>query len=212
MKIDIAPGVILWPGRFSRPEQEALLGDVLGRIEEAPFYRPQMPRSGKPLSVEMSNFGSLGWFTDSEKGYRYERRHPLTAKPWPQIPPRLLALWDETTVYGASPEACLVNLYRGSARMGLHRDSDEQATDAPVLSVSLGDAALFRFGGTSRRAPTRSLTLSSGDVLMFGGPARFAFHGVDRIITGSSTLIPGGGRINLTLRRVFAKAPCQTEY
>ena len=206
MRIDVAPGVMLWPGRLSRAVQENLVHDVLGRIEHAPFYRPQMPKSGKLLSVEMSNFGPLGWFTDREKGYRYEPVHPVTGAPWPDIPPRLLALWDETTTYGAPPEACLVNRYRGGAHMGLHRDSDEEARDAPVLSVSLGDTALFRFGGTTRNAPTISLRLSSGDVLIFGGPARFAFHGIDRILPGSSALIPGGGRINLTLRRVSCRA------
>ena len=86
--------------------------------------------------------------------------------------------------------------------MGLHRDQDEEAVDAPVISVSLGDEALFRIGGSARKDKTHALTLRSGDVLMFGGPARMAFHGIDRVRTGSSTLIPGGGRINLTLRRV----------
>ena len=113
----------------------------------------------------------------------------------------LLALWDDIAAAGR-PQCCLVNLYREGARMGLHQDRDETALAAPVVSVSLGDDALFRVGGTARKGATRSLRLQSGDVVMFGGPARLAFHGIDRIYPGTSTLIPGGGRINLTLRRV----------
>ena len=176
--------------------------EVLRRVALAPFYRATMPKSGNPLSVEMTNFGPLGWVSDKDRGYRYEACHPITREPWPEIPERLLALWRDTTGYRAPPEACLVNLYRGDARMGVHRDQDEEATDAPVLSVSLGDEALFRIGSGARKDPTRAIALRSGDVVMFGGPARMAFHGIDRIRLGSSTLIPGGGRINLTLRRV----------
>jgi alkylated DNA repair protein (DNA oxidative demethylase) len=159
-----------------------------------------MPKTGKPFSVEETNFGSLGWISDA-KGYRYEPQHPQTGKPWPTIPSSLLALWDETTNKAPRPECCLVNLYREGAKMGLHQDRDENARAAPVLSVSLGDDALFRIG-ESRKGPTKSVRLRSGDVLVFGGPARLAFHGIDRIFAGTSGLIPGGGRINLTLRRV----------
>ena len=201
-RITVADGVTLWSGRLSPDEQKALLADVLARVERAPFSCATMPKTGNPLSVEMMNFGPLGWLTDKDGGYRYQATHPVTCDAWPSIPDRLIALWNETTEYRAPPEACLVNLYRGDARMGLHQDRDEAAVDAPVLSVSLGDEALFRIGGTTRKGETCSLTLRSGDVLVFGGPARMAFHGVDRIRTGSSTLIPRGGRINLTLRRV----------
>ncbi len=199
--LEVAPGVAYWPEFFAPARQAALLQEVLSRVAQAPFYRPTMPRSGKPLSVEMTNFGPLGWITDQANGYRYEPAHPVTGKPWPEMPDVLLALWADVTGYEAPPEACLVNLYRTDTRMGLHRDQDEEPKDAPVLSVSLGDTALFRFGGSSRRDPTRTLKLASGDVLMFGGPARLMFHGVDRIQAGSSGLMPGGGRINLTLRR-----------
>jgi alkylated DNA repair protein (DNA oxidative demethylase) len=201
-RLQVAPGVDYWPGRFAAPEQAALLADIERRLAVAPFYRPSMPKSGAPLSVEMSNFGPLGWVTDQANGYRYQFDHPLTRRPWPDIPDVLLNLWEEATNYPARPEACLVNLYRAGARMGLHRDADEAAVEAPVLSVSLGDTAIFRFGGNTRRGNTATLKLNSGDVLMFGGPARSMYHGVDRILLGSSTLIPGGGRINLTLRRV----------
>ena len=196
----VAPGVTLWPLRFDAREQAALLDDVLAGIERAPFFDPTMPRTGQKFSVRMTNFGPLGWMSDSEKGYRYEPVHPVTAQSWPPIPDRLLRLWDETTGYQAPPEACLVNFYDANARMGLHQDKDEQAVDAPVLSVSLGDSAFFRLG--SSRTGTSRVKLDSGDVLMFGGPARLMYHGIDRIIPGTSTLVPGGGRINLTLRRV----------
>jgi len=199
--LTIAPGVVLWRGRFDRAAQQALTAEVLERVHDAPFYRPQMPGSGASFSVEETNFGPLGWLAD-KTGYRYAAAHPLTGRNWPAIPDRLRDLWNETTGYGAPPECCLVNLYREGARMGLHQDRDEQAADAPVLSVSLGDDAIFRIGTTTRRGATQSVRLSSGDVLMFGGPARLAFHGIDRTVTGSSTLVPGGGRINLTLRRV----------
>jgi DNA oxidative demethylase len=198
--VQVAPGVSLWREKFSRPEQELLLGEVLARVETAPFYRPTMPVSGKPFSVEETNFGPLGWVSD-KSGYRYQKLHPVTAKTWPEIPAALTALWREIA-QAPDPECCLVNLYRGDARMGLHQDRDEQALSAPVVSVSLGDDALFRIGGSTRKDPSRSLALSSGDVVLFGGPARLAYHGIDRIRPGSSSLIPGGGRVNLTLRRV----------
>jgi DNA oxidative demethylase len=203
-RLDIAPGIVLWPEALSRDEQHALVRDVFARAEEAPFYRPVMPKSGKPFSVEETNFGSLGWVSDVS-GYRYEKVHPETHAPWPSIPDMLLELWKMATDYPAPPECCLANLYRGAARMGLHQDRDETALGAPVLSLSLGDDALFRIGGTTRRGPTQSLKLRSGDLLAFGGPARLAFHGIDRVMAGTSPLVPDGGRLNLTLRRV---TPC----
>lgn len=201
----VAPGVTLWPLRLDPADQAALLNDVLARVVLAPFFAPTMPRTGKKFSVRMTNFGPLGWVSDVANGYRYEKAHPVTGGPWPAIPDALLRLWAETTNYGAQPEACLVNLYGAPARMGLHRDQDEAAIDAPVLSVSLGDSAYFRFGTADRRGETRRLKLSSGDVLMFGGPARLMYHGIDRVLPGTSALVPGGGRINLTLRRVSRK-------
>jgi DNA oxidative demethylase len=199
--IGIMDGVRLWPGALDAVAQSALIADVLKRETRAPFYRPQMPKSGKPFSVEETNFGPLGWVSDVS-GYRYQPAHPQTKELWPDIPDVLLNLWNETTGYGAPPECCLVNLYRDGAKMGLHQDKDEAATEAPVLSVSLGDDALFRIGGNTRRGPTKSFWLRSGDVLVFGGPARLAYHGIDRVASGTSTKVPGGGRLNLTLRRV----------
>jgi alkylated DNA repair protein (DNA oxidative demethylase) len=194
-------GLRVLPGYLDAAAQAALLADVLRLVAQAPFYRPVMPVSGAPFSVQMSNAGPLGWVSD-KAGYRYAEEHPQTGRPWPPIPPRLLGLWDEVTGYPAPPECCLVNLYRDRARMGLHQDRDEAAREAPVLSVSLGDSALFRVGGTRRRDPSRSFLLESGDVVVLGGQARMCFHGIDRVLPGTSTLVPGGGRINLTLRRV----------
>jgi alkylated DNA repair protein (DNA oxidative demethylase) len=199
-KLDVAEGVVLWPGAFDADAQRTLIDTIFSLVKDAPFYRPVMPGSGKAFSVEETNFGSLGWISD-KAGYRYEPHHPQTGMPWPAIPQTLLDLWNVTTRHEAPPQCCLVNLYREGAKMGLHQDRNETALDAPVLSVSLGDAAQFRIGGTSRKDRTRSVKLKSGDVLMFGGPARLAFHGIDRIAP-TSRLIPGGGRINLTLRRV----------
>jgi alkylated DNA repair protein (DNA oxidative demethylase) len=150
----------------------------------------------------MTNGGPLGWVTDRLNGYRYQKTHPETGQAWPPIPSLALRAWSELGRYPFPPEACLVNFYAGSAHMGLHQDRDEQDLQAPVVSLSLGDTCIFRFGGTKRSEPTRTLQLKSGDALVLGGAARLAFHGVDRILPGSSSLLSGGGRSNLTLRRV----------
>lgn len=189
------------PGFLSLARQRHLLAEIREVLALAPLYSPAMPRSGNPYSVKMSNCGSLGWLSDSS-GYRYSATHPLTGASWPRIPSSVLALWHEATAVPYGPEACLINFYGPDARLGLHRDQDEDAKDAPILSVSLGDTALFRLGGAERKSPTRSFRLSSGDVLILEGPSRHWFHGVDRIMPGTSRLLPEGGRINLTLRRV----------
>src|SRR4249920_1723067 len=142
------------PGKLKDADQAKLLDALRAVMAEAPLFTPTMPRSGKPMSVRMTNCGPLGWVTDKEQGYRYQATHPDTGKPWPEIPPRVLDLWTELADYPAPPEACLVNLYESDARMGLHIDADEEAWDAPVLSISLGDTALFRIGGPVRSDPT----------------------------------------------------------
>lgn len=190
------------PARLDVDDQHALLRVLRAIIAEAPLYTPTMPGSGRPMSVRMTNCGPLGWVTDKERGYRYEPTHPDTGQPWPAMPPMLLSLWAEVTAHPSPPEACLINYYANGARMGLHQDRDEADLAAPVLSVSLGDTALFRIGGRSRKAPTRSIELKSGDLVVLAGEDRLAFHGVDRILPGSSALLPEGGRFNLTLRRV----------
>jgi alkylated DNA repair protein (DNA oxidative demethylase) len=198
----LTEGVRHLPDHLDREAQEALVEDIRTIVETAPLYVPTMPKTGKPMSVLMTNSGPLGWVTDRDGGYRYQAEHPVTGDPWPPIPERLTALWRELADYPHPPEACLVNFYSDSARMGLHQDRDEKEFSAPVISVSLGDSCLFRVGGTTRRASTVSVRLSSGDVVILGGEGRLAFHGVDRIYPNTSTLLKKGGRINLTLRRV----------
>jgi len=199
--VPIAPGVDYFPGFLDRAAQEALRDEIMAILKAAPPFRPRMPRTGKPFSVMMSNCGPLGWVSD-ERGYRYQPTHPETGHAWPPIPSPLLAAFAAIAPDAPAPEACLINLYDSSARMGLHQDRDEEELAAPVVSLSLGDTALFRVGGIQRNAPTRSFRLVSGDAMSLQGESRLAFHGVDRIIPGSSTLLPEGGRINLTLRRV----------
>lgn len=197
--LSIVPGFDLWPGLLDLAAQRALVEAVTRAAETAPFANYDTAY-GKAMSVGMTAFGPLGWTSD-KAGYRYAERHPGTDRRWPAMPEALLDLWKALGDPHTPPDSCLINLYRGDARMGLHQDRDEADPAFPVLSISLGDTAVFRIGGTARKDPTRSLRLSSGDVCRLSGPARLAFHGVDRILQGSSGLVPGGGRINLTMRR-----------
>ena len=192
-------GFRLLPARLDPAAQRRLLDEVLARAATAPF-RHQVTPGGKPMSVAMTNFGALGWVTDAA-GYRYQSTHPITGAPWPPMPVRLTALWAELCDPDVPPDCCLANFYDTDARMGLHRDADEADFRFPVLSVSLGDTALFRLGGLRRADPTGQIRLASGDVCVLGGKARRAYHGVDRILAGSSRLLAGGGRLNLTMRR-----------
>lgn len=201
IKTPIKEGITLLAGALDVAQQKSLLEDIRKVTATAPLYTPTMPRTGKAWTVRMTNCGELGWVSD-QAGYRYQATHPVTNKPWPPIPPALLELWDQATGYKAPPECCLVNFYGDKARMGLHRDEDEQALDAPVLSVSLGDTATFRVGGLTRKDKTQSLKLHSGDIVLIGSPNRLAYHGIDRTFPGTSTLLKDGGRLNLTLRRV----------
>lgn len=199
--LEVVPGLIHYPSYLDRAAQEALREEIRSILAAAPLFQPRMPRTGKAFSVRMSNCGPLGWVSD-EAGYRYQPTHPTTGAPWPPMPARLLEAWAKLAPGAPPPEACLINFYDAGARMALHQDRDEVEFSAPVVSLSLGDAALFRVGGLTRGAPTRSFRLASGDAMILGGPARLAFHGVDRVVAGSSTLLAEGGRINLTMRRV----------
>jgi len=206
MSIALAPGLIYHPGFLDREAQVALLSSVRDAVRAAPLFTPRMPRTGKPFSARMTNCGSLGWVSD-ESGYRYQPGHPETGNPWPAIPQIALDAWRELSGYPYQPEACLVNFYAPDARMGMHQDRDEQDFDAPVLSLSLGDTCVFRYGATTRGGRTQSMRLESGDAIVIGGASRLVYHGVDRIVATSSTLLPHGGRINLTLRRVSPPDP-----
>lgn len=204
--VQLPSGVRHLPGCLDLEAQQSLVDEIRAVVAEAPLYVPAMPRTGKPMRVRMTNCGTLGWVTDKERGYRYQATHPVSGGPWPPIPASLLRLWNEFSSYPHAPEACLVNFYDSDARMGLHQDRDEEEFDAPVVSVSLGDACLFRVGGTKRADRTVSLRLESGDLLLLAGEGRLCYHGVDRIYPGTSTLLKGVGRINLTLRRVTKPA------
>ena len=192
-------GFRLIPQALDADAQAALVREVEALAEAAPFRRHETPW-GKAMSVEMTSFGPLGW-TSSRAGYAYLDADPRTGRPWPAMPAALRGLWREHARSELEADSALVNLYRGPAKMGLHQDRDEDALAAPVLSVSLGDTAVFRIGGASRSDPTATVRLASGDLCVLEGAARLAFHGVDRTVAGSSRLVPGGGRINITLRR-----------
>jgi DNA oxidative demethylase len=194
-------GMKHYPGLLDRAAQEALVAELRAAVVKAPLFIPLMPRTGRPFSVRMTNLGSLGWVSD-RNGYRYQAMHPDVGTPWPAMPQAILDIWQKVADYTYPPEACLVNFYQGGAKMGLHQDKDEDDFAAPVVSISLGDTAVFRFGGTERGGKTSTLKLASGDVLVMGGDARLCFHGIDRVNVGTSTLLKEGGRINLTLRRV----------
>lgn len=193
-------GVHVYKNALDKPAQVTVLGEIRWIIENAPLFRP-VTRWGKEMSVEMTSAGSVGWVSD-RRGYRYEKCHP-TGCAWPDIPQNLALLWKQVCQSERAPDCCLVNYYSQSARMGLHQDRDEADFDWPVLSISLGDDALFRVGGQNRNDKTQSIWLSSGDLVVLSGPSRLAFHGIDRVRSGSSDLLPEGGRFNLTMRVVF---------
>lgn len=202
LNTDAPSGFAHYPLYFDPAQQAGLIEAVKQGAEAAPFFQPTMPRTGAPLSVVMSNFGPLGWVTDKAGGYRYQSHHPKTGAPWPDLPRALLDLWNDVTDHYAPPEACLINWYREGSKMGLHIDNDEKDARAPVVSVSLGDPALFRLGGPKRGGKTQGIKLFSGDVVVLAGDARLCYHGVSKVYYGQSALVPRGGRINLTMRRV----------
>lgn len=195
------PGFEHVPGALDQAGQSRLLAFIRAIVADAPLYTPTMPNSGKPFSVAMTNCGTLGWVSD-KAGYRYQSHHPKTGRAWPPMPPLLLDLWRSHARCALEPEACLVNYYAAGAKMGSHRDADEDEARAPVLSISLGDDAVFHIGGRRRTDAKFRYTLKSGDIVILGGESRLAYHGVDRIVPGTSPVLAEGGRFNLTLRRV----------
>jgi alkylated DNA repair protein (DNA oxidative demethylase) len=190
-------GVSLYQGFLDRQEQERMVGDLRAVVAAAPLFQPET-RRGQKMSVRMTSAGSVGWVSD-RRGYRYEPSHPQGTD-WPPIPASVLSVWDAVAGSDRRPDCCLVNYYGEGARMGLHQDKDEADFEQPVVSISLGDDALFRIGNLTRGGKTDSVWLTSGDVLVMGGEARLVYHGIDRLRPGSSALLPNGGRINLTLR------------
>ncbi|WP_420568917.1 alpha-ketoglutarate-dependent dioxygenase AlkB family protein [Thalassovita sp.] len=192
-------GVQIIQGALSPEAQKTLVAALREVTRQAPLFSPMTPY-GKPMSVQMTSAGRFGWYSD-RSGYRYRDRHP-NGQAWPSIPVGVLNLWRQLVSAERDPDCCLINFYKEKARMGMHQDRDEADFSWPVLSVSLGDDALFRIGNRTRGGKTESIWLRSGDVAVIGGEARLVYHGVDRIRPGSSSLLAKGGRINLTCRVV----------
>lgn len=190
-------GVKVFKNALCAAEQTALVEDLRGVIRQAPLFSPQTPY-GKPMSVQMTSAGAVGWYAD-QTGYRYMDRHP-SGGAWPPIPQEILGIWAQYAGVTRTPDCCLINFYREGAKMGLHQDKDEADFNWPVLSISLGDSALFRIGGLGRGGKSQSVWLDSGDVVVMAGEARLIYHGIDRVRFGSSSLLAKGGRVNLTLR------------
>lgn len=192
-------GFQIFKPHLEMPAQRSLIDALRPVLKSAPLFSPDTPY-GKPMSVRMTSAGKYGWYSD-KSGYRYAPQHP-SGVDWPDIPAEVLDIWGAVTGLDRKPDSCLINYYGEGARMGMHQDKDEADFSWPVVSVSLGDDGLFRIGNTDRGGKTESIWLNSGDVVVMGGPARLTYHGVDRIRFQSSSLLPKGGRINLTLRVV----------
>jgi alkylated DNA repair protein (DNA oxidative demethylase) len=197
----LGPGSVLLHG-FALGEAPAIYGEIQQLTTSAPFRRMHTP-GGRPLSVLMSNCGELGWISD-QNGYRYVASDPQSEQPWPAMPARFLALAQSAAAAAGfadfQPNACLINCYLPGARMSLHQDRDERDLNAPIVSVSLGLPATFLFGGLQRSAPASRHLLTHGDVLVWGGPDRLRFHGVQAIQPGQHACC-GDQRINLTFRQ-----------
>lgn len=190
-------GVKIWEGFLDRNAQETMVADLRSIARVAPFRQYETP-GGRKMSVRMSAAGEMGWTTDRQ-GYRYDPVQP-DGTCWPDIPDSILDVWKKVAGVSKLPDSCLVNYYGEGSKMGMHQDRDEAETSWPVVSISLGDEALFRVGGTERGGRTKSHMLRSGDVALLAGDARLAYHGIDRVAFRSSDLLPDGGRINVTLR------------
>jgi alkylated DNA repair protein (DNA oxidative demethylase) len=196
-------GAVLLRG-FAGAAVSELLADVAGVAAAAPFRHLVTP-GGYTMSVAMTNCGRVGWVSD-RRGYRYDPVDPDTGAPWPPLPASFLDLAVRAAGEGGfpayNPDACLINRYAAGAKLGLHQDRDENDQWAPIVSVSLGLPAVFLWGGKRRGDPIRRLRLESGDVVVWGGPARFVYHGVAPLKAGRDPLT-GDVRINLTFRKVY---------
>jgi alkylated DNA repair protein (DNA oxidative demethylase) len=197
----MAEGAVLLRG-FARPFEKGLIADIDGIVAQAPFRHMVTP-GGHQMSVAMTNCGRAGWVTD-RTGYRYDANDPLAGKPWPDMPLSFLRLAGQAAVEAGfsnfSPDVCLINRYQPGARMSLHQDKDELDFGVPIVSVSLGLPATFLFGGLKRSDKPRRYRLEHGDIAVWGGPARLAFHGVTPLTDGEHAVM-GRQRINLTFRK-----------
>lgn len=198
---ELGEGALHLPN-FATPLEAPLLAQIEMLAKDAPFRR-MSTRGGHVMSVALTNCGPLGWVSD-QSGYRYSDHDPLTAKPWPPMPKIFAELAQRAALAAAfrgfEPDACLVNCYEPGSKMSLHQDRDELDKRQPIVSVSLGVSAQFLWGGSKRDAPTRSITLFSGDVVVFGGASRLSFHGIKRLAVQTHPLT-AERRYNLTFRR-----------
>ena len=207
LETKVVSGFVYKPSYLNIEQQEEILCSIKENQDQAPFFIPRMPKTGRAFSVLMTNMGQYGWVSDRSGGYRYQSTHPETSKSWPDIPEFLMGLWSDIVDCTQLPEACLVNGYPAGAKMGLHKDQDEKDLSLPVLSVSIGNDALFRIGGLKRKDPTSSFRLASGDVVVLKDEARLSYHGIDKVYeTGERELLqkyfPEFSRLNLTFRCV----------
>jgi alkylated DNA repair protein (DNA oxidative demethylase) len=197
----MAEGAVLLRG-FAKPVEADLIADLRVIVAQAPFRQMRTP-GGHQMSVAMTNCGSVGWVTD-HTGYRYDANDPESGKPWPAMPSSFRELAGQAAAQAGfdrfAPDACLVNCYRPGARMSLHQDKDELDVGVPIVSVSLGLPAIFLFGGLSRNDKPNRYRLEHGDVAVWGGPMRLAFHGVAPLADGEHAVM-GRQRINLTFRK-----------
>ncbi|MDB5656637.1 MAG: oxidative demethylase AlkB [Tardiphaga sp.] len=198
----MADGAVLLHGLF-RDIEPALIADLRAIVKQAPFRHMVTP-GGHTMSVAMTNCGSKGWVTD-RRGYRYDAVDPDSGRPWPDMPTSFVALAARAAEQGGfqpfAPQACLINRYRPGAKMSLHQDKDELDLGAPIVSVSLGLPATFLFGGLARSDRPQKFRLEHGDIAVWGGPARLAFHGIAPLAEGEHPVM-GAQRINLTFRKV----------
>ena len=196
-------GALLLRG-FAAAEAPLLVEEV-ARIAQVAAFRHLVTPGGYTMSVAMTNCGRVGWVSD-RTGYRYDPEDPLTGGPWPQMPVAFLNIAAHAAAEAGfahyDPDACLINRYIAGAKLSLHQDRDEKDAWAPIVSVSLGLPAVFLWGGKRRSDPVRRLRLESGDIAVWGGPARFVYHGVAPLRDGRHPLT-GTVRINLTFRKVF---------
>jgi alkylated DNA repair protein (DNA oxidative demethylase) len=197
----LTEGAVLLRG-FALAEEAALIAHCLDIAAAAPFRNMVTP-GGFRMSVAMTNCGALGWVTD-RRGYRYAPADPESGGPWPPMPESFLnsarSAAEAAGFPGFAPDSCLINRYRPGARMSLHQDKDEVDFTQPIVSVSLGLPAIFQFGGQVRADRPLRVPLASGDVVVWGGPARLAFHGVAPLAAGTHPIL-GAARINLTFRK-----------
>ena len=199
----LEPGAVLLRG-FATDEAAELLQEV-EQIARAARFRHLVTPGGYSMSVAMTNCGRVGWVSN-RSGYRYDSKDPDTGAAWPSLPERFLSLARRAAAEGGfegyDPDACLINRYVAGAKLGLHQDRDEEDSWSPIVSVSLGLPAVFLWGGKRRGDPVRRLRVESGDVAVWGGPARFVYHGVAPLKDGTHPLT-GSARINLTFRKVW---------